>query len=263
MPVKRYEFNPPSNIDAIRSNIMQRIKKERYTTKSLNFDNGLPSPPSEACSTFEDEISLTEPVSPVDSVPDSPLLSTRVEESSDAIREKIKLLKEEKHKLFQTMKDLLSQPKDTTTTNAMTTKPTIATTTTSSSSSSSLNLHPTTPIRPNNNNTTTRPRISEFNCRSISRYNYHERRSPTRFYTNDTTRGYPYNSTMTSSHHHHHYHRSSSSLNMSSSSSRRSSCSSSSNNPSYVSSRLTTVTSNNNRPANIPSFRLTSRYSRY
>ncbi|KAI9483918.1 MAG: hypothetical protein EXX96DRAFT_447153, partial [Benjaminiella poitrasii] len=107
-----FEFNPPSNINAIRSTIMQRIKEKntKLSTDEKTFDNGLPSPLSESCSTFEDELKQTivlpEPNSPTaDSVPDSPL-STKFE-SSDAIREKIKLLKEEKHKLFQTMKDLL------------------------------------------------------------------------------------------------------------------------------------------------------------
>lgn len=123
-----YEFQPPANIKAIRSNIVERIKQrnrkqeEDCSLKKVNeyLDNGLPSPPTEACNSFEqvklDEINtivnnISSPSSTLDSPP-SPVPSScsTTSESSESIREKIKLLKQEKHKLFQTMKNLLSEP---------------------------------------------------------------------------------------------------------------------------------------------------------
>lgn len=119
MATKRYEFQPPTNIVAIRSSIIQRLKKRtsvntpptpppqanEYEEKLpfLHLDNGLPSPPIETCC-FEEE-----PLPTVMVVNALMELSPSVE-SSIVIRERIRLLKEEKHKLFQVMKDLLSTP---------------------------------------------------------------------------------------------------------------------------------------------------------
>lgn len=138
MATKQYEFQPPMNMAAIRSSIMQRIQNKRKeelpatpttpttTEKTLprHLDNGLPSPP---CDSYEDKpvdsemvvnalLELSshsnqqmEPPSPVlsqsKSTPSSPAAL-----HSEAIRQKIKELEDEKHKLFQVMKDLLSQP---------------------------------------------------------------------------------------------------------------------------------------------------------
>ncbi|KAI8376927.1 hypothetical protein BD560DRAFT_391153 [Blakeslea trispora] len=155
MAAQQYEFHPPTNMNAIRCTIMQRVKQRNETRQTtpltppatkhdmdkklpyLHLDNGLPSPPIETCS-FEEEPEMEEsllglhsptatlpdsPPSPVLSVnPKSPTAMTELLSSStlspEEIREKIKLLKEEKHKLFQAMKDLLSQPKTNATTPA-------------------------------------------------------------------------------------------------------------------------------------------------
>ncbi|KAI7894512.1 uncharacterized protein EV154DRAFT_79427 [Mucor mucedo] len=160
MATKRYEFQPPTNIVAIRSSILQRLKKRtsvitpptpppqanEYEEKLsfLHLDNGLPSPPIETCCFEEEEEATatatadmvvnvlmelsapssssspslssfaapaptnntTTPVASTDKQTSAPV----VVESSAVIRERIRLLKEEKHKLFQVMKDLLSTP---------------------------------------------------------------------------------------------------------------------------------------------------------
>lgn len=114
-----FEFQEPTNMNAIRSNIMQRIKKRNDTLSPIHskqqpaalLDSGLPSPPVESCTYEEEEeqTSYTTMPSPASTVSDSP---TTQLESANAIREKIQLLKQEKHKLFQTMKNLLSEPED-------------------------------------------------------------------------------------------------------------------------------------------------------
>lgn len=238
----RYEFQPPMNMHAIRSNIMQRIKQRNEYSKQpltppssiaskqeiqyLSLDNGLPSPPIESF-TFDDEDDSTTfemATSSNNDLPDSPpspvmslskssssssscSLSATEFESSDAIREKIRILKEEKHRLFQTMKDLLSQPAQIPTQQQQ-----------SSVALDSIDEKPITTHQPNakpvversrsqsrDNSLKSRPIIrsrsishTEFS-RPISRYNnyYHERRSPPRFYGNDN-RNYPYNSNRSS-----------------------------------------------------------------
>ncbi|GAA5802150.1 hypothetical protein HPULCUR_007611 [Helicostylum pulchrum] len=137
MTTKRYEFQPPTNIDAIRSSIIQRIKDRSSANKDtsssspltpppqsdeydkklpflLHLDNGLPSPPIETCCYEEDQLptemvvnALME-LSPVAAA--TTATATATVDSSQVIRERIRLLKEEKHKLFQAMKDLLSTP---------------------------------------------------------------------------------------------------------------------------------------------------------
>ncbi|KAI8065004.1 hypothetical protein BDF21DRAFT_496617 [Thamnidium elegans] len=124
MTTKRYEFQPPTNIDAIRSSIIQRIKKRSVNTNNtssspltpppqsdeydkklpfLHLDNGLPSPPIETCCYEEEQL-------PTEMVVNALMELSPAVESSQVIRERIRLLKEEKHKLFQAMKDLLSTP---------------------------------------------------------------------------------------------------------------------------------------------------------
>ncbi|KAI9365304.1 hypothetical protein BD770DRAFT_406538 [Pilaira anomala] len=126
MATKRYEFQPPTNIDAIRSSIIQRLKKRTSNSaapltpppsesdeydKKLPFthlDNGLPSPPIETCCFEEESLPPTEMV--VNALIELEPKKKKQEESSEVIRERIRLLKEEKHKLFQAMKELLSTP---------------------------------------------------------------------------------------------------------------------------------------------------------
>lgn len=136
MATQRYEFQPPTNIVAIRSSILQRLKKRtsnvitpptpppqanEYEEKLayLHLDNGLPSPPIETCCFEEEEdtTTTTTTIAKVDMVvnvveltPSSCAPADTKLESSSVIRERIRLLKEEKHKLFQVMKDLLSTP---------------------------------------------------------------------------------------------------------------------------------------------------------
>ncbi|KAI8354601.1 hypothetical protein EDC96DRAFT_516657 [Choanephora cucurbitarum] len=236
MATQHYEFHPPTNMNAIRCTIMQRVKQRNETRQTvplptppatkhdmdkklpyLHLDNGLPSPPIETCSFEEEElVSMEESLlglhSPTATLPDSPpspVLSNDSKPnnlliptlSPEEIREKIKLLKEEKHKLFQAMKDLLSQPK----TNATT--PTSPPPTPSSPAPPSSSTKP--PFSPSiersrsqsrdGSITKTRPIIarsrsishSDFN-RPISRYNnYHDRN---RFYNGDNR--YAYNNRL-------------------------------------------------------------------
>ncbi|ORE19047.1 hypothetical protein BCV71DRAFT_226594, partial [Rhizopus microsporus] len=110
-----FEFQPPTNIRAIRTSIAQRIKQRNEKKQQICLDNGLPSPPIEAYESDKlstdqvmnalIDLSSKEPMS-------SPPLSPCTKEPSldtEAIRQRIKQLQEEKHKLFQTMKDLLSK----------------------------------------------------------------------------------------------------------------------------------------------------------
>ncbi|GAA5812457.1 hypothetical protein MFLAVUS_005913 [Mucor flavus] len=123
MTTKRYEFQPPTNFDAIRSSIIQRIKSrsvnndtstspltpppqsDEYDKKLpfLHLDNGLPSPPIETCCYEEDQL-------PTEMVVNALMELSPAVDSSQVIRERIRVLKEEKRKLFQAMKDLLSTP---------------------------------------------------------------------------------------------------------------------------------------------------------
>jgi len=198
---------------------MQRIIKRSPTVKhDFHLDNGLPSPPIESCTFEDDEVkqkeemvhpALLEMASPTATLPDSPPSPVVINDtSSEAIREKIRVLKQEKHKLFQTMKDLLSQPKKpSNTTNEVTTASSSSCSSSSSSSSSTTTTSttitttittPTPETRSIERSRSTsrdayktRPVMrsrsishSEFS-RPISRYSYHhERRSPPRFYTN-------------------------------------------------------------------------------
>ncbi|GAN01662.1 hypothetical protein MAM1_0010d01096 [Mucor ambiguus] len=243
----RYEFQPPMNMNAIRSNIMQRIKQRNEHNKQpltpplssssvaaskhdiqyIHLDNGLPSPPIESC-TFDEDIDTIEmasnhnstlpdsPPSPVMSLTKSCSSSTTETtagettlESSETIREKIRILKEEKHRLFQTMKDLLSQPAppaapETVVATAssvpivekpvakqqqqqpLVSKPMVERSR-SQSRDSSLKSRPISRSRSISHTEFSRP---------LSRYTggnyYHDRRSPPRFYGNDN-RSYPYN----------------------------------------------------------------------
>ncbi|EPB82644.1 hypothetical protein HMPREF1544_10629 [Mucor circinelloides 1006PhL] len=240
----RYEFQPPMNMSAIRSNIMQRIKQRnehnkqpltpppssssiasKHEVQYVHLDNGLPSPPIESC-TFDEDVDTFEmannhsstlpdsPPSPVMSLSKSSSSSTTEStvaettfESSEAIREKIRILKEEKHRLFQTMKDLLSQPAQPVAPEAVAavaaaapiiekpapkqqqpavSKPMVERSR-SQSRDNSLKSRPIIRSRSISHTEFSRP---------LSRYTggnyYHERRSPPRFYGNDN-RGYPYN----------------------------------------------------------------------
>ncbi|KAI8876066.1 hypothetical protein K501DRAFT_338326 [Backusella circina FSU 941] len=140
MATQQYEFQPPVNMVAIRSSIMRRIQNKRKeevlpatpttpttTEKTLprHLDNGLPSPP---CDSDKDKpvdsemvvnalLELSSRSNQQQMEPPSPVLSQSKSTPSspgaldpDAIRQKIKELEQEKHKLFQVMKDLLSQP---------------------------------------------------------------------------------------------------------------------------------------------------------
>ncbi|KAK4517960.1 alpha tubulin suppressor [Mucor velutinosus] len=241
----RYEFQPPMNMNAIRSNIMQRIKQRNEHNKQpltpppssssvaaskhdiqyIHLDNGLPSPPIESC-TFDDVDTFEmannhsstlpdSPPSPVMSLTKSCSSSTTgttvggtTLESSEAIREKIRILKEEKHRLFQTMKDLLSQPAQpvaaetvvaaaSTVAASIIEKPApkqqesvvskpMAERSRSHSRDNSLKSRPISRSRSISHTEFSRP---------LSRYSgnyYHDRRSPPRFYGNDN-RSYPYN----------------------------------------------------------------------
>ncbi|CEP07002.1 hypothetical protein [Parasitella parasitica] len=257
----RYEFQPPMNMNAIRTSIMQRIKQRNEHSKQpltppssiiskheiqyLHVDNGLPSPPIESC-TFDDEPSDTfEATASNSTIPDSPpspvmslskssssssstSSSTMAPESSEVIREKIRKLKEEKHSLFQTMKNLLSQPvpvpapepqlKQQTTAAAAAAPTATSVTAAANNEKPTLEQSSAKPTversrsqsRDRDNNLKARPIIrsrsishSEFS-RPISRYSnyYHERRSPTRFYGNDN-RNYPYSNARSSYSHPH------------------------------------------------------------
>ncbi|CAO3632136.1 unnamed protein product [Mucor fragilis] len=241
----RYEFQPPMNMNAIRSNIMQRIKQRNEHNKQpltpppssssvavskhdiqyIHLDNGLPSPPIESC-TFDEDVDTFEmasnhsstlpdsPPSPVMSLSKSCSSSTtettvgeNTFESSEAIREKIRILKEEKHRLFQTMKDLLSQPAP----------PVAPETVVAAAAAAPITEKPVSkqqqPVvskpmversrsQSRDNSLKSRPisrsrsiSHTEFS-RPLSRYTggnyYHDRRSPPRFYGNDN-RSYPYN----------------------------------------------------------------------
>ncbi|KAG0737028.1 hypothetical protein G6F57_008895 [Rhizopus arrhizus] len=115
-----FDFQPPMNMNAIRSSIVQRIKQRNVEKTCL--DNGLPSPPID---TFESTKLPTDQVMNAlyelssDDKPLSPVSTTSTSSSSsssnsseeldkESIRQRIKLLQEEKHKLFQMMKDLLN-----------------------------------------------------------------------------------------------------------------------------------------------------------
>ncbi|KAI8997626.1 hypothetical protein BDB01DRAFT_771774 [Pilobolus umbonatus] len=194
MSTQLYEFQPPNNMEAIRTNIINRIKQRKEndkqsmtptlspTSEKLPFshlDNGLPSPPIESCAFEEKEAKL--PTEMVMSAllelsstkhefqsPPSPVLScsksspaSSVVTDTEAIRLKIKSLQEEKHRLFQVMKDLLSKPKDRTDPPATTLVPPNTPqdgdcTHSSSNSSSSLqsvnHTHPNTNFNKNNTN---------------------------------------------------------------------------------------------------------------
>ncbi|KAI8647697.1 hypothetical protein BD408DRAFT_408341 [Parasitella parasitica] len=248
----RYEFQPPMNMNAIRTSIVQRIKQRNEHNKQplsppssiaskheiqyLHLDNGLPSPPIESC-TFDDEQNDTfETAASNSTIPDSPpspvmslskssssssSSSTMALESSDAIREKIKKLKEEKHSLFQTMKNLLSQPAPASPApQPQPQQQTIAAADFGTSATVTVNnekpvleqssAKPTversrSQSRDRDNSLKARPIVrprsishTEFS-RPISRYSnyYHERRSPTRFYGNDN-RNYPYSNARSS-----------------------------------------------------------------
>lgn len=260
-----YEFQPPSNMVAIRSNIINRIKQQKTSRRLVGrhsstspshhnnnnnnnnedctldnnekhsfsaLDNGLPSPPIETCLYEEEEkpegklptemvvnalMELTQemPPSPVmskassnagDSVSSSdpsevecsPLL-----ESSDVYREKIRLLKEEKHKLFQVMKDLLSKPVVV----QQTPKPiTMATQQQPSNNNSHVTMTTTTPTPTrekrrsssrDNGLLKSRPTIAR--SRSISHIDSTLNRPISRYYNNNNSSSrysyYPYNRT--------------------------------------------------------------------
>lgn len=210
----RYEFQPPTNMNAIRSTIMQRIIKRNPTVKhDFHLDNGLPSPPIESC-TFEDEqneqktsevvhpalLEMSSPTATLPDSPPSPVITTDIE-SSEAIREKIRLLKQEKHKLFQTMKDLLSQPKKPLKPTSVVSEATSTPPTTSATTAETRSFPIERSRSTSRDNYKARPVIrsrsishTEFS-RPISRYSYHhERRSPPRFYTAKDNRGYINNS---------------------------------------------------------------------
>ncbi|KAI7856781.1 hypothetical protein BDC45DRAFT_502287 [Circinella umbellata] len=144
-----YEFQPPQNINAIRCSIARRIKdqREKYkkeeelknktrlstlaaTVTTATTDNGLPSPPVEACH-YEP---FKRPEEEEQDHPNNELAANALLELSGAgtppsssasvdstntqthlldekiIRQKIQELQQEKHELFQLMKNLLSRP---------------------------------------------------------------------------------------------------------------------------------------------------------
>ncbi|KAI8051376.1 uncharacterized protein B0P05DRAFT_562507 [Gilbertella persicaria] len=265
MAAQQYEFYPPTNMNAIRYTIMQRIKQRNEHRQDTpltpptskhdmdkilpyhHLDNGLPSPPIESCSFEEEQTSdsllsmhssttniLESPPSPVlslnaksptsidgtaDTISSIPVVNTTTDaattaatESPEEIREKIRLLKEEKHKLFQAMKDLLSQPKMNATTPASPpptpSSPAPPATTTSPAKPVSSTPHPLERSRSQSRDGSLKARPvvirsrsishSEFS-RPISRYNantnggYHHERS--RFYNSNDSR-YPYNNRL-------------------------------------------------------------------
>ncbi|KAI8376333.1 uncharacterized protein BYT42DRAFT_574245 [Radiomyces spectabilis] len=143
---ERFEFQLPDNMPAIRTSIIRRIQKrkaglnktgsKRHSSVDGHLDNGLPSPPIETC-TFEEghaypplleSRSMSKQPQPKEPSPPaqtsdvhsscaspnsstiSPPCSTSSELDQETVRQKIKQLQEEKHKLFQIMKDLLSRP---------------------------------------------------------------------------------------------------------------------------------------------------------
>ncbi|KAI8146273.1 hypothetical protein BJV82DRAFT_601144 [Fennellomyces sp. T-0311] len=124
-----YEFQPPRNLNAIKSTIARRIKEQRAKHKEEEKlktrlaiappDSGLPSPPVEACH--------YEPFKGPEEQPNNELAvnallelsggagtpsSSASEDTLDikAIQQKIQDLQQEKHELFQIMKNLLTKP---------------------------------------------------------------------------------------------------------------------------------------------------------
>lgn len=165
MATKRYEFQPPTNIVAIRSSIIQRLKKRTSVNAPptpppqanefedklpfLHLDNGLPSPPIETCCFEEEVMPSPSTVMVVNALMD---MSPTVEDSSSVIRERIRLLKEEKHKLFQVMKDLLSTPtKEDVEPSPVTTRPVIRSRSISHSESRPISRYYDRPRFYNNN----------------------------------------------------------------------------------------------------------------
>ncbi|KAI8331685.1 hypothetical protein BC941DRAFT_382281 [Chlamydoabsidia padenii] len=146
------EFQPPANLEAIRSTLLQRIYQKRQesaitstaslpsspatgTTVSL-LDHGLPSPPFEYQKKQDDHrnnnIAFNGPlaeedeeddaVSTISSLPPTTINTTSVLDASpslpttlnaEQVEMKIKQLKEEKHRLFTQMKNLLQQQEST------------------------------------------------------------------------------------------------------------------------------------------------------
>lgn len=208
MTTKRYEFQPPTNIDAIRSSIIQRIKdrsvnnndtstspltpppqSDEYDKKLpfLHLDNGLPSPPIETCCYEEDQL-------PTEMVVNALMELSPAVDSSQVIRERIRLLKEEKHKLFQAMKDLLSTPPSSSSSSAASVAVAVAPSQPKEQPSPvTTTTRPVARSRSISHTDTTTTTIS--NGRPISRY--YDR---PRFYNNNNTTYYPYQpSTISSS----------------------------------------------------------------
>ncbi|CAO3629554.1 unnamed protein product [Mucor hiemalis] len=288
-----YEFQPPTNMKAIRSSIMQRIKqrteksnassvasspspltppptsnREEFDNKKstflLHLDNGLPSPPIETCLYEEEESTL-----PTEVVVNALLeLNEELDNNtkpaavvtlatSEELRERIKLLKEEKHRLFQVMKDLLSKPASSTSMETTTAATTTTATTTevvpmvtpvkerARSSSRELKTRPVIRSRSISHNEYKPP-----SSRPISRYS--NSNATSRFYNNTNTSYYPYSNNRSSYPSSPTSTTSSSLLNMSR---RVININNNNNNSSYVSSRPQQLAV---RPSSSTSFRLPS-----
>ncbi|KAI9488030.1 hypothetical protein BDB00DRAFT_850385 [Zychaea mexicana] len=137
-----YEFQPPANLNAIRCSIARKIKEQREKHKkneeefknktrptlavTTTTDSGLPSPPVEACHyepfkrPGEEELlphqqpnnelatnALLELTGGAGTPSSSASLDTLDEK---VIRQKIQALQQEKHELFQLMRNLLANP---------------------------------------------------------------------------------------------------------------------------------------------------------
>lgn len=293
-----YEFQPPTNMKAIRSSIMQRIKqrneksnassiasspspltppptshKEEFDTKKspflLHLDNGLPSPPIETCLYEEEEETklptevvvnaLRELNEELDNNTKPAAVVTLA--SSEELRERIRLLKEEKHRLFQVMKDLLSKPASSPSIPATTTQ-TTATTATATTEAVSMVTPQKERARSSSRELKTRPVIrsrsishNEYkppSSRPISRYS--NSNASSRFYNNTSPSYYPYSNNRGS------YPSSptnttSSSSNLLNMSRRVININNNNNNSSYVSSRPQQLAV---RPSSSTSFRLPS-----
>ncbi|KAI7861958.1 hypothetical protein BDF14DRAFT_1862113 [Spinellus fusiger] len=96
-----YTFEPPPHWNRIRTIICQRSVHKRH-----HMATGLPSPPTEAQPAPKQP--LQETITALDLGPS--LLSEGTLLSEQAITERLRMLKEEKHRLFQLFKQMSQQP---------------------------------------------------------------------------------------------------------------------------------------------------------
>jgi hypothetical protein len=96
-----YHFQPNQHLDAIKSAIVKRYKQRVPHVESplqQHHVGGLPSPPVEE-----------KKVMPVQVISEAPLIKEQLPPTSSEIKEKIQSLKEEKHMLFQLIKQMMVQ----------------------------------------------------------------------------------------------------------------------------------------------------------